>query len=239
MGEGDKIGSRSAQKGIVSRLYQTKDLPYTKEGVTPDIIINPHSIPSRMTIGHIYETYISKKVMEDTFGDGIEFDATIFNDAGTKLQLLIEEEGEEITTFYNPRTGQPIEGKIFFGVCYYQQLKHHVRQKMFYRTVAGKNKLTRQPTEGKSEGGGLRLGTMEIDALFAHNAGAFLQQKMKDESDNIEFYYCSNCHYSFQSLDYDCVNCQSTEFIVKADTTNISNIIFLYLTACGVELQIN
>ncbi|KAJ3319272.1 DNA-directed RNA polymerase II subunit RPB2 [Boothiomyces sp. JEL0866] len=184
--EGDKFASRSAQKGIVAKIIDEVNLPYTKKGLTPDLIINPHSIPSRMTIGHILETHINNISLNKI--DKIGYEANPFKDHSNCLKNTFE---NELTTMYECSTGQKINNDIFFGVTYYISLKQQIDDKIFYRNEGRIKFLHKHPTEGKSDEGGLRL---------AHGAFDILQDKMVNETDNLEILVCKNCEYGLQRL---------------------------------------
>jgi len=160
---GDKFSSRHGQKGTVGNIIPEEDMPFTRNGVRPDIIINPHAIPSRMTIGQLKETLLGKVLVElGLFGDGTSFGeldvATISNKL---LELGYEAHGNEL--MYNGLTGQQIECSVFIGPVFYQRLKHMVNDKQHSRSIGPMVNLTRQPAEGRSRDGGLRFGEMERD----------------------------------------------------------------------------
>jgi len=155
--------SRHGQKGTVGNIIPEEDMPFTRNGVRPDIIINPHAIPSRMTIGQLKETLLGKVLVElGLFGDGTSFGeldvATISNKL---LELGYEAHGNEL--MYNGLTGQQIECSVFIGPVFYQRLKHMVNDKQHSRSIGPMVNLTRQPAEGRSRDGGLRFGEMERD----------------------------------------------------------------------------
>ena len=160
---GDKFSSRHGQKGTVGNIIPEADMPFTRNGVRPDIIINPHAIPSRMTIGQLKETLLGKVLVElGLFGDGTSFGeldvATISNKL---LELGYEAHGNEL--MYNGLTGEQIECSVFMGPVFYQRLKHMVNDKQHSRSIGPMVNLTRQPAEGRSRDGGLRFGEMERD----------------------------------------------------------------------------
>jgi len=158
--------------------YRQEDMPFTIEGIVPDIIVNPHAIPSRMTIGHLIECLGSKTAIV-AGRDGV--DATPFQpDANYTVEQISTElhelgyqfRGNEV--MYNPHTGRRMTAQIFLGPTYYQRLKHLVDDKIHARGRGIVQNLTRQPTEGRSRDGGLRFGEMERDCLIAHGKKVFL-----------------------------------------------------------------
>lgn len=190
---GDKVSSRMGQKGTVGNIIPECDMPYTKEGVRPDIIINPHAIPSRMTIGQLKETLLGKVLVNlGLFGDGTSFGNLDIKDISKELlKIGFEKHGNEL--LYNGLTGQQIESNIFIGPVFYQRLKHMVNDKQHSRSIGPMVNLTRQPAEGRSRDGGLRFGEMERDATVSHGAARFTRGRLYDSSDKYEAYVCRKC----------------------------------------------
>jgi DNA-directed RNA polymerase beta subunit/intein/homing endonuclease len=160
---GDKLSSRHGQKGTVGNIIPEKDMPFTSTGIRPDIIINPHAIPSRMTIGQLKETLLGKVLVQlGLFGDGTSFGELAVDDIRRELlKIGYESHGNEL--LYNGMTGEQIESNIFIGPAFYQRLKHMVNDKQHSRSIGPMVNLTRQPAEGRSRDGGLRFGEMERD----------------------------------------------------------------------------
>ena len=160
---GDKLSSRHGQKGTVGNIIPEKDMPFTSTGIRPDIIINPHAIPSRMTIGQLKETLLGKVLVQlGLFGDGTSFGELAVDDIRRELlKTGYESHGNEM--LYNGMTGEQIESNIFIGPAFYQRLKHMVNDKQHSRSIGPMVNLTRQPAEGRSRDGGLRFGEMERD----------------------------------------------------------------------------
>tara|TARA_B110000305_G_C19458493_1_gene652556 strand:- start:1436 stop:4951 length:3516 start_codon:yes stop_codon:yes gene_type:complete len=190
---GDKFSSRHGQKGTIGNIIPEQDMPYTSSGLKPDIIINPHAIPSRMTIAQLKETLLGKILLElGLFGDGTSFGTLDIKSLSKELlKLGYEKNGEEI--MYNGITGQQIETSIFIGPCFYQRLKHMVLDKIHSRSIGPMVSLTRQPAEGRSRDGGLRFGEMERDCMISHGASKFTKGRIYDASDKFEVYTCSKC----------------------------------------------
>jgi DNA-directed RNA polymerase II subunit RPB2 len=162
---GDKLSSRHGQKGTVGNIIPESDMPFTANGMRPDIIINPHAIPSRMTIGQLKETLLGKVLVQlGLFGDGTSFGELSVNDIRKELiKVGYEAQGNEL--LYNGMTGEQIESNIFIGPAFYQRLKHMVNDKQHSRSIGPMVNLTRQPAEGRSRDGGLRFGEMERDCF--------------------------------------------------------------------------
>lgn len=190
---GDKFASRSAQKGTTGLIVPEADMPFTKEGIKPDIILNPHAIPSRMTISHIKETLLGKVLVElGMFGDGSPFGGLGVREICMALaDLGYESHGNEI--LYDGLTGQQIETSIFIGPVFYQRLKHMVNDKHHSRAMGVAVNFTRQPAEGRSREGGFRIGEMEKDVLVAHGGSKFFRERMYDMSDKFGVYVCKRC----------------------------------------------
>ena len=190
---GDKFSSRHGQKGTVGMIFNDEDMPFTKDGITPDIIINPHAIPSRMTIAQLIECLLGKVCsVIGCYGDGTPFSGIDINDVSAVLKKYkYEEHGNEI--LYNGFTGTQMSTKIFIGPTYYQRLKHMVEDKAHSRSFGSMVVLTRQPAEGRSRDGGLRFGDMEGDCMFAHGSLLFLKERMLDISDNYRSFVCNMC----------------------------------------------
>jgi DNA-directed RNA polymerase II subunit RPB2 len=190
---GDKFSSRHGQKGTIGNIIPECDMPYTSTGVKPDIIINPHAIPSRMTIGQLKETLLGKVLVElGLFGDGTSFgDLTIDTIRKELTKVGYESNGNEL--MYNGQTGEQIETSIFIGPVFYQRLKHMVRDKQHSRSIGPMVNLTRQPAEGRSRDGGLRFGEMERDCMVSHGASRFTRGRLYDASDKYQVNVCKKC----------------------------------------------
>ena len=190
---GDKFSSRHGQKGTVGNIIPECDMPFTKDGVKPDIIINPHAIPSRMTIGQLKETLLGKVLVQlGLFGDGTSFGEFDIKDICKELiKLGYESNGNEL--MYNGLTGEQHECSVFIGPVFYQRLKHMVNDKAHSRSIGPMVNLTRQPAEGRSRDGGLRFGEMERDCMVSHGAARFTKGRMYDASDKYSVFICKKC----------------------------------------------
>jgi DNA-directed RNA polymerase II subunit RPB2 len=190
---GDKFSSRHGQKGTVGNIIPECDMPFTSAGVRPDIIINPHAIPSRMTIGQLKETVLGKVLLElGLFGDGTAFGEFDVKDiCGELIKLGYEAHGNEL--LYNGLTGEQHESSVFMGPVFYQRLKHMVNDKAHSRSIGPMVNLTRQPAEGRSRDGGLRFGEMERDCMCSHGAARFTRGRLYDASDKYSVFVCKKC----------------------------------------------
>lgn len=187
---GDKLASSHGQKGVIGMIMPHEDMPFSKDGLVPDIIINPHAFPSRMTVGHLLESIVSKLCCID----GMEYDAMPYENHDlesvfSKLETSkynMQRHGDEI--LYNGRYGTQMETAIFFGPTYYYRLKHMVADKVNYRTRGRTMALTHQPTQGRGNEGGLRIGEMETNVLISHGMSSFMKESFMERSDKYEFY---------------------------------------------------
>lgn len=190
---GDKFSSRHGQKGVCGLIVNQEDMPFTDLGICPDIIMNPHGFPSRMTVGKLIELMAGKAgVLNGHFGYGTAFGGDKVEDVcSALLEKGFSYTGKEFVT--SGITGEPLTAYIFFGPVYYQKLKHMVLDKMHARAKGPRAVLTRQPTEGRSRDGGLRLGEMERDCLIAYGASMLLLERLMISSDAFEVDVCSEC----------------------------------------------
>ncbi|XP_058219713.1 DNA-directed RNA polymerase II subunit RPB2-like isoform X2 [Rhododendron vialii] len=216
---GDKFSSRHGQKGTIGMAYTQEDMPWTIEGICPDIIVNPHAIPSRMTIGQLIECIMGKVAAHM----GKEGDATPFTDVTVdNISKALHKCGYQMRGFermYNGHTGRPLTYMIFLGPTYYQRLKHMVDDKIHSRGRGPVQILTRQPAEGRSRDGGLRFGEMERDCMIAHGAAHFLKERLFDQSDAYRVHVCALCGIvaiaNLKKNSFECRHCKNKTDIVQ------------------------
>lgn len=190
---GDKFSSRHGQKGTCGIMMNEEDMPYTAKGIRPDLIMNPHAVPSRMTIAQLMETMYGKICCEKgTLGDGTPYSHLPVGTVREQLlQLGMHPYGNEV--MYNGQTGEIMESEIFMGPTYYQRLKHMVIDKKHSRARGPIVSLTRQPCEGRSRDGGLRVGEMERDCMISHGVSMFTKERLMDVSDPFRTGFCKSC----------------------------------------------
>ena len=190
---GDKVCSRCGQKGTIGMIIREEDMPFTASGIKPDIIINPHALPSRMTIGQLIETLMGKAcALYGGFGN-----CTAFENKGPQNKTFgsmlskmgYHSSGNEI--LYNGMTGEQLETEVFIGPTYYMRLKHMVKDKINYRARGPRTAMTRQTVHGRAKDGGLRIGEMERDGIIAHGMSGFLQESMMVRGDDFYMAVCN------------------------------------------------
>jgi DNA-directed RNA polymerase II subunit RPB2 len=191
---GDKFASRHGQKGTIGMTYRQEDMPFTCEGISPDIIVNPHAIPSRMTVGHLIECLMGKvSCLLGAEGDATPFMENVTVDSISQRLHLLKYQKHGNECLYSGHTGRPFDSLIFIGPTFYQRLKHLVDDKIHARARGPVTMITRQPMEGRAREGGLRMGEMERDCLISHGAANFLRDRLYSNSDPYRVHVCDEC----------------------------------------------
>ena len=235
---GDKFSSRHGQKGTVGNIIPEEDMPFTEDGLRPDIIINPHAIPSRMTIAQLKETLLGKVLVElGMLGDGTSFSDLTLNTISRKLQENgYESHGNEL--MYNGETGMQIETAVFIGPCFYQRLKHMVVDKAHSRSIGPMVSMTRQPAEGRCRNGGLRCGEMERDCIASHGITRFMQDRLYYCSDKFKVSVCNQCGrmvpYNLKSNIAICTLCDNRVDFSEVNIPYACKLLFQELTTMAI-----
>lgn len=230
---GDKFSSRHGQKGVVGIIAEQADMPFTDSGITPDIIMNPHGFPSRMTVGKMLELVSGKAgVLSGKQEYGTAFGGSKVEDMGAELvRHGFSYSGKDFVT--SGITGESLPSYVFFGPIYYQKLKHMVQDKMHARSTGPRAILTRQPTEGRSRAGGLRLGEMERDCLIAYGASQLLLERLMLSSDAHEVDVCEAC--GMMGYNSWCQNCESSSGVVKMTMPYAAKLLIQELMSMNVK----
>ncbi|KAF3120800.1 DNA-directed RNA polymerase III core subunit ret1 [Orbilia oligospora] len=233
---GDKFSSRHGQKGVCGIIVQQEDMPFNDFGTCPDIIMNPHGFPSRMTVGKMIELLAGKAgVLSGNLQYGTAFGGSKVQDMS---EILISHgfnySGKDFVT--SGITGESLQAYIFFGPIYYQKLKHMVQDKMHSRARGPRAVLTRQPTEGRSRDGGLRLGEMERDCLIAYGASQLLLERLMLSSDVHEIDLCENC--GLMGYSSWCTTCESSKFVTRMKIPYAAKLLLQELLSMNVLARI-
>lgn len=239
---GDKFSNRHGQKGTLGILLPERDMPFTENGMVPDLIMNPHGIPSRMTHAQLLECLASKYGAET----GQYVDGTPFNNYDVaKLPDLLKSVGFNpygTETMYCGITGKKMQSEIFIGPTYYMRLKHMVLDKVHSRSIGPKQAITRQPLEGRSRDGGLKIGEMEKDSMVAHGVGQFLKERLNEVSDITKVHICDECgRFAAKVFDKDyyyCEGCDNSTRISAVSMPYACKLLFQEITSVNIQPRI-
>lgn len=235
---GDKFSSRHGQKGVCGIIVRQEDLPFSDDGVCPDIIMNPHGFPSRMTVGKMLELVSGKAgVLSGNLQYGTCFGGSKLADMSAELvRRGYNYSGKDM--LYSGITGEALEAYIFFGPIYYQKLKHMVMDKMHARPRGPRAVLTRQPTEGRSRDGGLRLGEMERDCVVAYGASQLLLERLMLSSDVFDVEICRRCGL-LTGTERWCAVCQTGDAVDDMKLPYAAKLLFQELMAMNIAPRVS
>lgn len=233
---GDKFSSRHGQKGVVGLIAKEMDMPFNENGITPDMIMNPHGFPSRMTVGKLLELVCSKAAaLSGRLGDGTAFGGDSAEFIGSSLlQNGFNYRGKDL--FYSGITGEIMQAFVFFGPIYYQRLKHMVTDKMHARSTGPRSLLTRQPTEGRARHGGLRVGEMERDCMVGYGAANVLYERLLVSSDVFAADVCHNC--GFLGHSGMCQYCKTPGTVSKVNMPYAFKLLIQELQGMGISMKL-
>ena len=233
---GDKFSSRHGQKGVIGLIVPQEDMPFNEQGICPDMIMNPHGFPSRMTVGKMIELISGKAgLFNGRIGNGTAFSSDRVRDIADDLvQAGYSYSGKDM--LQSGITGEPLYAYIFFGPVFYQSLKHMVKDKMQARATGQVQSLTRQPTQGRSRQGGMRLGEMEKDCLIGYGASSIIYERMLLSSDVYEANVCAKCGFiGYSEL---CTHCQTKEYMKVVRMPYACKLLFFELMSMGIAPRV-
>lgn len=249
---GDKLSSRHGQKGVIGMVIPAEDMPFTQDGLKVDIIMNCHSFPSRMTIGHLSETLFGKAAaLEGVVADGTPFEGKTL----PQVQKILHNNGfhnfgKEV--MYSGKTGHRLKHPVYVGITFYQRLKHMVQDKIHARAMGPRQNLTRQPVEGRSRNGGLRVGEMERDSLISHGCSSILLDRLCKQSDAYKTVICKKCGFLAEPKTSNpktirnvlhhapyCRVCKSHEHVTDVEIPYATKLLWQELLACHIHLKFN
>eukprot|EP00727_Mastigamoeba_balamuthi_P005578 m51a1_g164 putative dna-directed rna polymerase i subunit (1144) ;mRNA; f:530198-534292 len=244
---GDKFAARHGQKGVLSQLWPQRNMPFTESGMTPDVIINPHAFPSRMTIGMLIEAMAGKAgAMYAEWQDASPFR---YNERDTAVAHFGEQLKKAGYCYYGTEpmysgvTGEPFEAQVYIGIVYYQRLVHQVKDKFQVRSFGPVNELTQQPVHGRKRGGGIRFGEMERDSLLAHGTSMLLHDRLFNCSDRSLHYVCRKCGTIIGALPQRdmglyCKTCKTSSTVEPLLVPYVLRYLTAELAACGIRLTV-
>ncbi|GLJ17285.1 hypothetical protein SUGI_0299990 [Cryptomeria japonica] len=240
---GDKFSSMHGQKGVIGFIEEQENMPFTIEGIVPDLIINPHAFPSRQTPGQLFECALSKIIASSGIvGDATPFSPITIESITEQLHRYgYEQWGKE--QMYNGRTGYKLRSKIFIGPTYYQRLIHMSEDKLKYRNHGPVHPLTRQPVADRKRHGGVKFGEMERDCMLAHGATANLLERLFYLSDFSSMHICSQCHMVATVILKEgirgpyCPFCKTAKYAVKVNVPYACKLLYQELFSMGICLK--
>jgi DNA-directed RNA polymerase beta subunit len=233
---GDKFASSTAQKGTCGMIFPEEDMPFDKDGIKPDLIMNPHAIPSRMTINMLIEMGFNLAGCKL----GARMDATPFEHPNVEDELKDWADKAGLETFasrmMDGRTGEMLPSRIFMAPCFYQRLKHQVSDKIHSRVVGPVDPMTHQPVAGRSRDGGLRFGEMEKDCMLSHGSTRVLKECLFDKSDNYTIPVCTKCGDVPDKRTF-CTTCEESSVEMK-NMPYATKLLYQELLGMGLNLKI-